>query len=74
MGAGGDGPLGGMAGMEPHHINGSLGTLPNVHTLAAFHLNSVDSFSKNVLYFASFVYPRVRRHGQPPQGQENLLD
>uniref|UniRef100_A0A674PLX0 Single stranded DNA binding protein 2a n=1 Tax=Takifugu rubripes TaxID=31033 RepID=A0A674PLX0_TAKRU len=26
MGAGGDGPLGGMAGMEPHHINGSLGS------------------------------------------------
>ena len=26
MGAGGDGPLGGMAGMEPHHMNGSLGT------------------------------------------------
>lgn len=25
MGAGGDGPLGGMAGMEPHHMNGSLG-------------------------------------------------
>ena len=25
-GAGGDGPLGGMAGMEPHHMNGSLGT------------------------------------------------
>ncbi|KAG7243967.1 hypothetical protein INR49_006125 [Caranx melampygus] len=26
MGAGGDGPLGGMAGMEPHHMNGSLGS------------------------------------------------
>uniref|UniRef100_A0A7N6FD08 LisH domain-containing protein n=1 Tax=Anabas testudineus TaxID=64144 RepID=A0A7N6FD08_ANATE len=26
MGAGGDGPLGGMAGMEPHHMNGSIGT------------------------------------------------
>uniref|UniRef100_A0A3Q3J627 Uncharacterized protein n=1 Tax=Monopterus albus TaxID=43700 RepID=A0A3Q3J627_MONAL len=26
MGAGGDGPLGGIAGMEPHHMNGSLGT------------------------------------------------
>uniref|UniRef100_A0AAQ4PGB8 Single stranded DNA binding protein 2a n=1 Tax=Gasterosteus aculeatus aculeatus TaxID=481459 RepID=A0AAQ4PGB8_GASAC len=26
MGSGGDGPLGGMAGMEPHHMNGSLGT------------------------------------------------
>lgn len=25
MGAGGDGPLGGMAGMEPHHMNGSIG-------------------------------------------------
>ncbi len=25
MGSGGDGPLGGMAGMEPHHMNGSLG-------------------------------------------------
>lgn len=30
MGAGGDGPLGGMAGMEPHHINGSLGTVTSV--------------------------------------------
>lgn len=27
MGSGGDGPLGGMAGMEPHHMNGSLGTV-----------------------------------------------
>lgn len=27
MGAGSDGPLGGMAGMEPHHMNGSLGTV-----------------------------------------------
>lgn len=26
MGGGSDGPLGGMAGMEPHHMNGSLGT------------------------------------------------
>uniref|UniRef100_A0A673CDP9 Single-stranded DNA-binding protein 2 n=1 Tax=Sphaeramia orbicularis TaxID=375764 RepID=A0A673CDP9_9TELE len=26
MGAGGDGPLGGMAGMESHHLNGSLGS------------------------------------------------
>uniref|UniRef100_A0A8D3CKQ5 Single stranded DNA binding protein 2a n=1 Tax=Scophthalmus maximus TaxID=52904 RepID=A0A8D3CKQ5_SCOMX len=26
MGASGDGPLGGMAGMEPHHMNGSLGS------------------------------------------------
>uniref|UniRef100_A0A3B5B464 Single stranded DNA binding protein 2 n=1 Tax=Stegastes partitus TaxID=144197 RepID=A0A3B5B464_9TELE len=26
MGAGSDGPLGGMAGMEPHHMNGSLGS------------------------------------------------
>uniref|UniRef100_A0A3B4WQC9 Single stranded DNA binding protein 2a n=1 Tax=Seriola lalandi dorsalis TaxID=1841481 RepID=A0A3B4WQC9_SERLL len=26
MSAGGDGPLGGMAGMEPHHMNGSLGS------------------------------------------------
>uniref|UniRef100_A0A3P9N8F8 Single stranded DNA binding protein 2a n=1 Tax=Poecilia reticulata TaxID=8081 RepID=A0A3P9N8F8_POERE len=25
MGGGSDGPLGGMAGMEPHHMNGSLG-------------------------------------------------
>ncbi|KAL4609496.1 single-stranded DNA-binding protein 2-like isoform X1 [Arapaima gigas] len=25
MGPGGDGPIGGMPGMEPHHINGSLG-------------------------------------------------
>ena len=25
MGPGSDGPLGAMAGMEPHHINGSLG-------------------------------------------------
>lgn len=30
MGGGGDGPLGGMAGMEPHHINGSLGTITSV--------------------------------------------
>uniref|UniRef100_A0A674CM86 Single stranded DNA binding protein 2a n=1 Tax=Salmo trutta TaxID=8032 RepID=A0A674CM86_SALTR len=26
MGAGADGPMGGMAGMEPHHMNGSLGS------------------------------------------------
>lgn len=25
MGPGSDGPLGAMAGMEPHHMNGSLG-------------------------------------------------
>lgn len=25
MGPGSDGPMGGMAGMEPHHMNGSLG-------------------------------------------------
>ncbi|CDQ89424.1 unnamed protein product [Oncorhynchus mykiss] len=26
MGPGADGPMGGMAGMEPHHMNGSLGS------------------------------------------------
>lgn len=26
LGSGADGPIGSMAGMEPHHINGSLGT------------------------------------------------
>ncbi|KAI2660301.1 Single-stranded DNA-binding protein 2 [Labeo rohita] len=26
IGPGGDGPMGGMAGMEPHHMNGSLGS------------------------------------------------
>lgn len=26
MGPGGEGPMGGMAGMEPHHMNGSLGS------------------------------------------------
>lgn len=25
MGPGSDGPMGGMGGMEPHHMNGSLG-------------------------------------------------
>ncbi|KAF1672533.1 Single-stranded DNA-binding protein 3, partial [Pygoscelis papua] len=33
MGPGSDGPMGGMGGMEPHHMNGSLGTysLPPPH-------------------------------------------
>ncbi|MEQ2296042.1 Single-stranded DNA-binding protein 2 [Ameca splendens] len=35
MGGGSDGPLGGMAGMEPHHMNGSLGS------------GDIDSLSKN---------------------------
>ncbi|XP_056143650.1 single-stranded DNA-binding protein 2 isoform X1 [Lampris incognitus] len=35
MGPGGDGPLGGMAGMEPHHMNGSLGS------------GDIDSLPKN---------------------------
>uniref|UniRef100_A0A3Q2QF04 Single stranded DNA binding protein 2a n=1 Tax=Fundulus heteroclitus TaxID=8078 RepID=A0A3Q2QF04_FUNHE len=35
MGGGSDGPLGGMAGMEPHHMNGSLGS------------GDMDSLSKN---------------------------
>uniref|UniRef100_M3ZX43 Single stranded DNA binding protein 2a n=1 Tax=Xiphophorus maculatus TaxID=8083 RepID=M3ZX43_XIPMA len=35
MGGGSDGPLGGMAGMEPHHMNGSLGS------------SDMDSLSKN---------------------------
>eukprot|EP00069_Balaena_mysticetus_P000910 bmy_14863T0 len=26
MGPGSDGPMGGMGGMEPHHMNGSLGS------------------------------------------------
>lgn len=35
MGPGSDGPLGAMAGMEPHHMNGSLGNKPRklVHLL-----------------------------------------
>lgn len=28
MGPGSDGPMGGMGGMEPHHMNGSLGEHP----------------------------------------------
>lgn len=28
MGPGSDGPMGGMGGMEPHHMNGSLGEPP----------------------------------------------
>ncbi|XP_034784164.1 single-stranded DNA-binding protein 2 isoform X1 [Acipenser ruthenus] len=35
MGPGSDGPMGGMAGMEPHHMNGSLGS------------GDMDSISKN---------------------------
>uniref|UniRef100_A0A3Q2GQX3 Single stranded DNA binding protein 2a n=1 Tax=Cyprinodon variegatus TaxID=28743 RepID=A0A3Q2GQX3_CYPVA len=35
MGGGSDGPLGGLAGMEPHHMNGSLGS------------GDMDSLSKN---------------------------
>uniref|UniRef100_A0A3Q3FSR2 Single stranded DNA binding protein 2a n=1 Tax=Kryptolebias marmoratus TaxID=37003 RepID=A0A3Q3FSR2_KRYMA len=35
MGAGSEGPLGGMAGMEPHHMNGSIGS------------GDMDSISKN---------------------------
>lgn len=31
MGPGSDGPLGAMAGMEPHHMNGSLGNTTNSH-------------------------------------------
>lgn len=41
MGAGGDGPLGGMAGMEPHHMNGSLGT--GISSLHSFYC--IDSKS-----------------------------
>lgn len=40
MGAGGDGPLGGMAGMEPHHINGSLGTVPRIQFITIPFINS----------------------------------
>ncbi|MBN3317599.1 SSBP2 protein, partial [Atractosteus spatula] len=35
MGPGSDGPIGGMAGMEPHHMNGSLGS------------GDIDSISKS---------------------------
>lgn len=31
MGPGSDGPMGGMGGMEPHHMNGSLGKPAPVH-------------------------------------------
>ena len=34
MGPGSDGPLGAMAGMEPHHMNGSLGNLMQNHSAA----------------------------------------
>ncbi|XP_078106662.1 single-stranded DNA-binding protein 2 isoform X4 [Sander vitreus] len=43
MGAGGDGPLGGMAGMEPHHMNGSLGT----GTSSLYRSGDMDSLPKN---------------------------
>ena len=33
MGPGSDGPLGAMAGMEPHHMNGSLGNTIHYYTL-----------------------------------------
>lgn len=32
MGPGSDGPMGGMGGMEPHHMNGSLGKLAPTRT------------------------------------------
>lgn len=42
MGAGGDGPLGGMAGMEPHHMNGSLGTgTSNLYSMCCIDTNSL---------------------------------
>uniref|UniRef100_A0A672I4H8 Single stranded DNA binding protein 3 n=1 Tax=Salarias fasciatus TaxID=181472 RepID=A0A672I4H8_SALFA len=40
MGPGSDGPLGAMAGMEPHHMNGSLGNTT--------HYNTLDSINREI--------------------------
>ncbi len=50
LGAGSDGPIGSMAGMEPHHINGSLGKtdltdITQWHIVARFKKKIIDSVS-----------------------------
>lgn len=58
MGAGADGPLGGMAGMEPHHMNGSLGTVANIFHAAWKLHNSFYLFKCGNIF--TFLYLRVR--------------
>lgn len=48
MGPGSDGPLGAMAGMEPHHMNGSLGSKPRKHAHLLLNRTANPSF---LLYF-----------------------
>lgn len=45
MGPGSDGPLGAMAGMEPHHMNGSLGNKPRKRAHLFFKRTSKAFFS-----------------------------
>uniref|UniRef100_A0A8C5UBN4 Single stranded DNA binding protein 3 n=1 Tax=Malurus cyaneus samueli TaxID=2593467 RepID=A0A8C5UBN4_9PASS len=45
MGPGSDGPMGGMGGMEPHHMNGSLGGFGDLLTTSCLPQNSPNNIS-----------------------------
>lgn len=68
MGPGSDGPLGAMAGMEPHHMNGSLGNKPRKRAHLLFKRTTKAFFSP---FKQRHVFHPVRfwRHGRNEQGK-----
>lgn len=54
MGPGSDGPLGAMAGMEPHHMNGSLGNTTH-HSALNQHSSEVFGLHPHLLKTAHVI-------------------
>lgn len=71
MGAGGDGPLGGMAGMEPHHMNGSIGGEIKVLIVSKFvkYYKKVWWFGDLCCFCTCAASLRLRWYGQSPQSK-----
>lgn len=67
MGPGSDGPLGAMAGMEPHHMNGSLGNKPRKRTNLLMKGTAKDFFKME----KCFHFLRLWRLGRNEQGKSH---
>lgn len=60
MGPGSDGPLGAMAGMEPHHMNGSLGNTTHYNTLTNTEKNFIQTKVVWVIHWKTMSCISVR--------------
>lgn len=72
MGPGSDGPLGAMAGMEPHHMNGSLGNTTH-HNALSQHNRHVFELPARLLRISNYTPKSQYKIKNCYQGHEHFF-